>query len=285
MDFNNHLTSESAPRSPVDLIDSGAEPGIAVVPASSGYSGIEEKSGPLHSFVEHVMTYSFPVLCAINFYLALRELDWLSGVLAFVIAAPIVWVLGDLVSGLVHWFADTYGAEDTPLFGAWLIRPFRQHHSYPRDICTHGMVLALGNSCTLAVPVQAGLFYLMISDEEVSGMRAVMSLTLNLFTIAVVATNIFHKWAHAEKTTRLISAIQRTRLVLTPGHHKLHHTNPFDSNYCITTGWLNPLLEKVRFFRHLESALRWVGIKPEATYKPLPRPPQFVATDGDAGER
>ena len=284
MDYNVSPSSEyvnsSGSGHQSDILSSKAES-----PLRSGYSGIEEKSTPLHSFVEHVMTYSFPVLSAINFYLALRHLDLLGWVLAFVVAAPIAWVLGDLVSGLVHWFADTYGAEDTPVFGPWLIRPFRQHHAYPRDICTHGMVLALGNSCTVAMPFQVGLLYLMITAGEVSGTGAIMSLTLNLFTIAVVTTNVFHKWAHAEKPNRLISAIQRTRLVLTPGHHKLHHTLPFDSNYCITTGWLNPLLEKIRFFRFLESGLRLVGLKPEASYQPVPMPPQVVATDSDAGER
>jgi len=218
-----------------------------VEPAGEGYSGIEEKSGTLHSILEYVMTYTFPLLCAANLYVAARELGWLSLAVVIVVGAPVAWILADFVSGLIHWFADTYGADDTPLFGPWLIKPFRQHHQYARDICTHNLVLTIGNSCTGAVPLQAGLLYLMIADEEVSALKAFFSLVLNLSLLAIVATNILHKWAHAEKTNWVISRLQRSRVFLSPAHHHLHHTKPFDSYYCITNGWLNPLLERIRF--------------------------------------
>jgi ubiquitin-conjugating enzyme E2 variant len=104
----------------------------------------------------------------------------------------------------------------------------------------------------------------MVTDEETSSLKAFLALGFNLFSIAIVATNLFHKWAHAEKTNRLIYFLQKGRLLLTPHHHDLHHTEPFDSNYCITNGWLNPLLERMRFFRRVESTLRLIGIKPGA---------------------
>lgn len=238
-----------------------------VEPAGEGYSGIEEKSGTLHSILEHVMTYAFPLLCAANLYLAARELGWLSIAVVIVVGAPVAWILADFVSGLIHWFADTYGSDDTPLFGPWLIKPFRQHHQYARDICTHNLVLTIGNSCTVAAPFQAGVLYLLLSDEDVSFTKAAFSFVFNLFAMAMVATNVLHKWAHAETTNWLISRLQRSRVFLSPAHHHLHHTKPFDSNYCITNGWLNPLLERIRFFRSLEATLSAIGIKPnESSY-------------------
>jgi plasmanylethanolamine desaturase len=241
--------SISQPTEP--LISSAA----STQPAGDGYSGIEEKSGTLHSILEHVMTYTFPLLCAANLYLAARELGGLSLAVVIILGAPVAWILADFVSGLVHWFADTYGADDTPLFGPWLIKPFRQHHQYARDICTHNLVLTIGNSCTVAAPFQAGVLYLLLSDEEVSITKAALAFVFNLFAMAMVATNILHKWAHAEKTNWLISRFQSSRVFLSPAHHNLHHTNPFDSNYCITNGWLNPLLERIKFFRRLDSVV------------------------------
>ena len=201
------------------------------------------------------MTFAFAVLCVANLYPAVRELGWLNVAVVTIVGVPIAWVLADFVSGLIHWLADTYGAADTPVVGTWLIKPFRQHHLYPRDICTYHFVATIGNSCTLAAPLQAGLFYLLLSDEEVSITKAGLAFVVNLFTIAMVATNVLHKWAHAEKTNWLISRLQRSRVFLSPSHHHLHHTKPFDSNYCITNGWLNPLLERIKFFRRLDSVL------------------------------
>jgi hypothetical protein len=247
------LTSEKVEAAQRLDYPSAVLPGNAAASAKrAGYSGIEEKSGPLHSFVEHVMTFAFPLIFVANFYLAVRELDWVSLAVVVVAGAPIAWILADFVSGVVHWFADTYGADDTPLFGPWLIKPFRQHHLFPRDICTHDLVLTIGNSCTVAMPFQAGIFYLLISDEDVSVTKAALSFVFNLFAMAMVATNVLHKWAHAEKTNRVIAFLQRSRLFLSPAHHDVHHTKPFDSYYCITNGWLNPLLERIGFFRRLD---------------------------------
>jgi ubiquitin-conjugating enzyme E2 variant len=55
--------------------------------------------------------------------------------------------------------------------------------------------------------------------------------------------------------------LQSTRLVLRPDHHQIHHTKPFNMHYCITNGWLNPLLNKIGFFRGLEAGLRFVGLE------------------------
>lgn len=271
-------------------ISQPSEPSIssaaAVRSARDGYSGVEEKSGKLHSIVEHVMTYTFPLLCAVNLYLAARALGWASLAVMIIVGAPVAWILADFVSGLIHWFADTYGADDTPLFGPWLIKPFRQHHQYARDICTHNLVLTIGNSCTGAAPLQVGLLYLLLRAEDVSITSAALAFVFNLFTMAMVATNVLHKWAHAEKTNWLISRLQRARVFLSPAHHNLHHTQPFDSNYCITNGWLNPLLERIRFFRTLEATLSVIGIKRnQSSYAGVSLSPNLASGKTESGER
>jgi ubiquitin-conjugating enzyme E2 variant len=94
-----------------------------------------------------------------------------------------------------------------------------------------------------------------------SGWLAFAVMCIAMTTVATVATNQFHKWAHQENPSSLARLLQRTRLVLEPAHHQLHHTEPFDKHYCITNGWLNPLLNKIRFFRALETTLALVGIE------------------------
>jgi len=227
---------------------------------SSGYSGIEEHSGPLHSFLEHSTLVIFPVVFLLNLHWAASRLYELELLWLLALAVPLGIVGGDFISGLVHWAADTYGSEDMPVIGPSLVKPFRLHHIYPRDICTHGLVETTGNVCILAVPALSVSLYLMwLMPDSVFLAFSVVSFAL--MAVATVATNQFHKWAHQEAPSAFARWLQRKRLVLEPQHHKRHHTQPFDVNYCITNGWLNPLLNRLKFFRRLEAALGFFGIE------------------------
>lgn len=232
-----------------------------VVPRSPapGYSGMAEHSTPAHSFLEHSTSVLFPVLFVPNVYFAFDRLYELELLWLAALAIPLALVMGDFVGGLVHWGADTYFSEDTPVVGPALIKPFRQHHLFPRDICTHKFVSIIGNVCILAVPVLTLCLYLLWVSKH--GLLAFGILCTTLMAAATVATNVFHKWAHQEKPAAVVRCLQRMRLVLEPRHHQVHHTEPFKMHYCITNGWLNPLLNKIGFFRKLEAALRFLGIE------------------------
>ncbi len=227
---------------------------------SSGYSGIHEHSAPLHSFLEHLTFLIFPLVFGLNIHWAGSRLYELERLWLIALAIPLGVVGGDLISGIVHWAADTYGSEDTPVIGPSLVKPFRLHHVYPRDICTHGLVETTGNVCILAVPVLSACLYLLWLMPE-SGVVAFLVVCLALTAAATVATNQFHKWVHQVSPSSFARWLQRKRLVLEPQHHKLHHMQPFDMNYCITNGWLNPLLNKIKFFRRLEATLRFFGME------------------------
>ncbi|MDQ2974023.1 MAG: fatty acid desaturase family protein [Acidobacteriota bacterium] len=228
-----------------------------------GYSGIEEHSAPLHSFLEYSTSFIFPFLFGLNLYWAGARLYELELLWLVALAIPLGVLGGDFVSGIVHWAADTYCSEDTPIVGPSLVKPFRMHHIYPRDICTHNFVATVGNVCILAFPLLSlSLILLWISQH---GLLAFAVLVIALMAAATVATNQFHKWAHQESPPAFARWLQRNRIVLEPSHHKLHHTPPFEMHYCITTGWLNPLLNKIKFFRRLEATLRFVGIQTAKT--------------------
>ncbi len=226
-----------------------------------GYSGVHEQSTPFHSFLEHSMLFIFPFLFSVTVYLSLARLYHLDVLWSVVLAIPLGIVAGDFVTGIVHWFADTYFTENTPIIGRSLVKPFRLHHIYPRDICTHNLVEIAGNVCILAVPVLSMCLYLLWLLPE-SVWLAFKVFCMSVVAITTVATNQFHKWAHQEDPSPFARWLQRTRLVLNPSHHQRHHTTPFNLHYCITNGWLNPLLNRIQFFRRLEKFLGWFGIRP-----------------------
>ena len=243
------------------VVETTRNTGAAVAPA---YGGHAEASGAFHSFLEHSATYIFFPLFAAALYLSVSPLAahgrlWLVGV-AFALGL----IAGDFISGLVHWLADTYGNERTPLVGANFIKWFRLHHVRPKDICAHNFIATNGNTCIIAAPLVA-LCLSLVWRADVSATRAFIVLVVVLMTGATVATNQFHKWAHEDEPSRVARWLQSARLVLPPAHHLQHHAEPFNAHYCITNGWLNPLLERIKFFARLELALGKLGMKRDAS--------------------
>ena len=169
-------------------------------------------------------------------------------------AALAAVLAADLVSGLVHWICDRFFSEETPLIGRILIHPFREHHADPLAITRHGLFELCGNSALAVLPPVLGIVLAGApgaSAARVAGHGFVIALAL-----AVFATNQLHKWAHARRRSAPVRFLQRTGLILSTEVHERHHRGDFSQGYCVTTGWLNPLLDKYRVLPRCEAWLR-----------------------------
>lgn len=172
---------------------------------------------------------------------------------------PLAFVLGyvtaDFVSGFVHFLADNIGSTRTPFFGAVFIRPFREHHVDPLAITRHDFLEVNGANCLISLPVLIGTYYLFPVVDLPSLFFAAY---IGLFLFGIFLTNQFHSWAHAPAPAAWVRALQRSGLILGREHHARHHTPPFNTYYCITSGWLNPILARTRFFERIKEPLRRV---------------------------
>jgi len=155
---------------------------------------------------------------------------------------PVAWIAADLFSGLVHWSADTWGSESTPVLGSRFIRPFRVHHINPSDITTRPFFDLNGDVALGVLPILAIAFATPPS----------LRFFLVALAVSVLPTNQIHQWAHRETVPRPVRALQRWGIILRPEQHQLHHTEPFRSHYCITSGWWNGLLGRTRILKRLE---------------------------------
>jgi ubiquitin-conjugating enzyme E2 variant len=170
-------------------------------------------------------------------------MPYLLTILAFLLKFFATVLLADFVAGFVHWLEDAYAREDTPILGPLVARANIVHHHYPRyftrltwwqsswDLLCLGAVIALSAWGLGRLTWEVWLF---------------VALTAN--------ANEIHKWEHRtrKENGRLISFLQDIRLVQTPRHHALHHTNPKECHYCTTTNLLNPILDGLRFWEGLE---------------------------------
>ncbi len=174
--------------------------------------------------------------------------------LAVLIALPLGVAAVDLLSGVVHWACDRFGDASTPLVGSLLIRAFREHHVDPRQMVEHDWIETNGEPCFFAALFLAALAFLAPNVQSELGAAAV---TL-VWTMAAVGSwaNQVHKWAHMSEPPRLARFLQRVGLALRPDEHACHHQAAHDSGYCISTGWMNPLLDRTGLWSWLERSLR-----------------------------
>ena len=72
------------------------------------------------------------------------------------------------------------------------------------------------------------------------------------------------QWSHTYfGLPRWVEVLQETHIILPRGHHRVHHVAPHETYFCITTGWLNWPLEKVRFWPACEYVITALtGVRP-----------------------
>ncbi len=193
---------------------------------------------------------------ALRFCGAPRWIEWWT---PFAVLAG--FILADFASGVVHWFADTWGSETMPLLGRRLLRPFRVHHVNPDDLLVRNVIDTNGDVATVVIPfLIPGLF---LPLESAVGRAAMV--VLAAMSVAALPTNQVHQWAHMPQPPKWVRQLQDWRVILSRREHLKHHDAPYATHYCIALGWCNSPLSAIRFFRGMERVItRLTGIQPRA---------------------
>jgi ubiquitin-conjugating enzyme E2 variant len=166
----------------------------------------------------------------------------------------------DLVSGLVHWTADTWFSESMPVLGRRFLRPFRVHHVNPDDFLRRDPIDCNGDVAMLNIPF---LIAALVLPDTAAGAAA--SLALLTFAAVSLPTNQVHQWAHMASPPASVRWLQRRGIILSLEDHARHHREPYVANYCIATGWCNRWLTAIDFFPTCERLVtRIAGLQPRA---------------------
>ena len=192
--------------------------------------------------------------------------DGITDAALVVLALGVGYAASDWVSGLAHWFFDTFFEEDTPVIGPLLIRPFREHHRDPMAMTHHGFLELNGNNCLgLILPLAAVTLFGPVAPA--SARSRFLLFFLVVFFLGIAVTNRLHGWAHASDTSSIVRWLQARGWILSPERHRRHHQPPYAQAYCVTHGWMNPVLDRAKFFHVAERVLVTLGL-PRSTREP-----------------
>jgi len=180
---------------------------------------------------------------------------FLQNIWAFLCACVLSMYMVDFFSGIVHWIADTWGSLDTPIIGGSFIRSFREHHLEPTAITRHDVFEVNGDNCMLVAPFLFLTAVLPPKPNDIYHLFVYSFLILVCFWVGI--TNQIHKWTHTYKLPKFVLLLMDMGIILSKKDHAVHHRNPFDKYYCITNGWLNPILANINFWKSLEAVITY----------------------------
>lgn len=164
----------------------------------------------------------------------------------------------DLITGVVHWLEDNYATIDSSIpFIRNVALDNEMHHYFPRDILafTHLEHMQITSALTALV---LGSIWLMAPGH----FKQHLPFYLTLGIICLCA-NILHRFLHERDHERNVLAtyLQKSRVLSSREEHQAHHRMG-GLNYCIITPWLNPVLDGLGVWAHLEAALQAIlGVK------------------------
>ena len=167
------------------------------------------------------------------------------------------YLIADFIMGGFHWAKDTYCSPFTPIIGRKFIWDSRLHHIKPRYVLEFSNSQLFFNSAKWTLPWIVPLAFFIPYP--------VFMFSLFIF---ISLNEVIHKYAHMMDHERPLFASILQKLYITQSYddHHIHHISPHEMNYCPMTSVLNPILEKIHFWRYIEEFIeKWFGIKPRTS--------------------
>lgn len=133
------------------------------------------------------------------------------------------YLLVDLLTGLYHFATDKGWNFPSQ------VAMFQDHHE------TNTMAGFDWQPSLLGLPAMGFGLWLGSSFLTAAGAFGILSQVPHYYA---------HRRSESPRVHGLVRLLQRTGLILDPQHHAEHHRD-FDRNFCILSGWCNPLLNSL----------------------------------------
>lgn len=169
------------------------------------------------------------------------------------------WLLADFITGVFHWFEDQYLDTNTSLeFLRGVATDNIQHHEKPTAMLINSHWENMRSAAVFAIPAAGIAFWL--------GAPLWLWCGLGFTSFG----NLVHRFSHTPKRNlpRWIRGLQEFGLFISHEHHDSHHRamgrligkSEAMRAYCPMTDWVNPILDRLRFWSVVERAVAVLGI-------------------------
>ena len=178
-------------------------------------------------------------------------------------AALLLGILAsDFYTGFVHWLTDTWLDERADR----VICIAREHHIYPQHILDYTFWDYVAYMCFPTTAVFSPLALLFtLALPPCAPVYVGVLVVLQVSALMFFGTH-FHRLGHRASRLRVVRLLQKAGFLITPKEHARHHSGGHDDHYCVLTGWMNPPLDRIGFWRGLERVVQAVtGAVPRAS--------------------
>ena len=156
------------------------------------------------------------------------------------------FLLADFVSGFVHWFQDYILLQNSRRLNPYFLRLLNNnqlHHVKPRAFLEKHWWDS-----------SKDLVFIGIMITFIGVITSTFNFPMIVFLVIAINGNQIHKWAHQAKHEKplFVHFFQKIKILQSPKHHNLHHKGKMNNYYCVISNILNPILDKINFWRFLE---------------------------------
>jgi hypothetical protein len=214
-------------------------------------------SGALYQQCSPAQAYTTWLGAGLNALLVLWCAAWLVGhARAASPAWPLVVIavfaglfLADFFTGLIHWVTDTWFDE---ILFTRVVSIAREHHLYPHHIIGYGFRDYVGYTSWPAALVFGPVVPWLLLWAEPSAVRYVSVLIIGEICAVSFFGTHFHRFGHRRSDNPIVRFLQKTRFLITPQYHALHHGGTHETHYCVVNGWANVACDAIGFWHGLE---------------------------------
>lgn len=160
----------------------------------------------------------------------------------------LLWLAADFITGVIHWWEDTYGNPHWKVIGKHVVEPNLIHHKQPTKML-EGSYWNRINTSVFAAAIIGAIFWLV-------GLQAWQIFLCLLFC---TQGNEIHAMSHRpdKRNGKAVLWLQKSGIFQSKKTHRWHHKAPYDTNFCIMSDFVNPVLNKLQFWKGVE----WLILK------------------------